>query len=165
MSQNPFNQLDAAYQASLRNAYKEAEVRRPGMVVLPEGNYQCMITSFSLKENPNYADELSLMLGFEVLTGDQKGVTVYKYYNINPESLDILKTDLTTLNVDIDHDITLLGEMKTADKILDQIVDVRIKHKQKRDGSGHYQNIYITRCLGKNANQFTEVQDDKLPFE
>lgn len=165
MSQNPFKQLDSAYQASLRNAYKSAGVRQPGRAMLPEGRYQCIVSAFSLKENRNYPDELSLILGFEVLHGDQKGVTVYKFYNINPESLDILKTDLTIMNVDIEEDITLLGEMKTADKIIDQIVDITVKHKRKKDEQGYYQNIFLNRCLGKSSDYLQEVEDDELPFE
>lgn len=165
-SNNPFNQLDPAYQASLNNAYKAAQVLGgSGNASLPEGKYQCIIGSFSLKPNKNYPDELTLMLGFEVITGDQKGAVAYKFYAINPENLDRLKTDMNTLNVDLSDDITVLGEMKTADQILDQIVDITVKHKRKPDGRGFYQNVYLNRSHGK-ADQFQPVDnDDDNPFD
>jgi hypothetical protein len=164
-SNNPFRNMDSAYQASLNNAYKAAQVRQGSNSMLPEGKYQCAISIFSLKPNANYPDELSLMLGFEVISGDQKGVTAYKFYSINPENLDTLKTDMTKLGIDLTQDITILGEAQTADAILDQIVDITVKHKKRKDKEGFYQNIYINRSIGKASDQFQEVDDDELPFE
>lgn len=167
-SQNPFNQFDNAYMASLNNAYREAQsLRRTGtMPMLPEGKYQCIVSAFSLKPSKNYPDELNLMLGFEVISGDQKGITAYKFYAINPESVERLKTDMQILNIDLEDDISVLGEFKTADAILDQIVDITVKHKRKENGT-FFQNIYLNRSMGKaSVNGFQPVEDDdELPFE
>ena len=165
---NPFRNMDAGYQASLNNAYRAATVRGGnGMAMLPEGKYQCIITAFSLKPNTKYPDELNLSLGFEVLTGDQKGVLVHKFYSIVPERLDTLKTDMVMLGVDLSDDITKLGELETADHLLDQIVNISVRHKKRPDGNGFFQNIFINRCLGKAGlpgEGFQEVDDDELPF-
>ena len=168
MSQNPFKSFDDAYLASLNNAYRAAEVKTPSATIIPEGKYQCVISAFALKPSRNYPDELNLSLGFEVLDGPQKGKTVFKYYMIIPEGLDILKTDMSCLGINLEDDITRLGELSTAEAILDQVVDITIKHKKKQKGEGVYQNIYINRCLGKIAvgdNSFQEVDDDELPFD
>lgn len=162
-AQNPFSQLGRDYQASLNNAYRDAQNLSTGMRSLPEGKYQCIICAFSLRPSKQYPDELSLSLGFQVISGDQKNVIVYKYYAINPENLDRLKTDMETLKIDLHDDITNLGEADTAEAIIDQIVDITVKHKAKTDGKGFFQNIYINRAYGKNS--FTEIEDDDNPFD
>lgn len=170
MSQNPFNGLDAAYMASLNNAYRAADGSSGFSHTLPDGKYQCAICAFSLKPSKKFPDELNLSLGFEVLNGDQKGVTVYKYYSIVPERLDMLKRDMVTLGVDLEDDISKLGELPTADKILDQVVDITVKQTPRRDGQkGWYQNIYLNRSLGKLSAVMGEVletvDDDETPFD
>ena len=163
---NPFKQNDDAYQASLNNAYKAAQsYNNNGIRMLPEGKYQCIIDAFSLKPSKLYSDELNLILGFSVITGEHKGETVFKYYAITPENLDRLKTDMITLNIDLSEDITILGEMKTAEAILDQIVDINIKHRRKKNGEGFYQNVYIVRSLGKADDTFMETEPGETPFD
>ena len=167
MSQNPFSSFDNAYMASLNNAYRDAETGyKPRS--LPEGKYQTVISAFALKPSTKFPDELNLALGFEVLSGDQKGVTAYKYYSITPEHISRLKNDMLVLGIDLEDDVSKLGELTTADKILDQIVDITIKHTQKKDGKGFYQNVYVNRSLGKISEGFQEVpegEDDECPFD
>lgn len=164
--QNPFDAFDATYMASLNNAYKAAQVYQGGPTILPEGKYQCIVSAFSLKPSKVYQDELTLSLGFEVIQGELKGRTVYKFYDINPEYLDTLKTDMNTLGIDLTEDIRKLGDMSTANHILDQIVDIQVKHKKKQKGEGVYQNIFLNRSMGKANGGFQEVEDDdELPFE
>lgn len=165
MSQNPFDAFDAAYKASLNNAYRDAKLIDQQGYMLPEGKYQCIISAFSLKPSTKFPDELNLSLGFEIIQGDQKGMTAYKYYQIVPENLDRLKTDMNTLGINLEDDITKLGELQTADKILDQIVDISIKHKRRDDGKGFYQNVYLNRSHGKAGDSFQETDDDENPFE
>ena len=168
MSTNPFDSFDSAYMASLNNAYRAAEAKGGGSFLPPEGKYQTIVSAFSLKPSKIFNDELTLNLGFEVLDGEHKGKTVYKYYSIIPEGLDLLKTDMTRLNIDLEDDIRKLGEMKTAEQIIDQVVDITIKHKKKKNGEGVYQNVYIDRSLGKVQppfENFKEVDDDQLPFD
>ena len=166
MSQNPFDAFDASYKASLNNAYRDAEVKSRRFTMLPEGKYQCIISSYEIKPSEMYADELTLKIGFEVISGDQKGIVAYKFYQIIPERMDTLKTDMTMLGIDLTGDISILGTAQTANKIVDLIVDITVRHKKKTDGKGFYQNIFINRCLGKaENNEFTEVDDDELPFE
>lgn len=162
MNQNPFKQLDSVYQASLNNAYRAATVRQGANRMLPEGKYQCIISAFSLKPSKAFPDELNLALGFEVLDGDQRGITTYKFYSITPERMEILKEDLMKLKIDLQDNIVNLGEESTANAILDQIVDITVKHKKRQNGDGFYQNLYITRSYGKEG--FTEV-DDETPFD
>ncbi len=167
MSQNPFDSLDAAYRASLKNAYRDAETGyKPRS--LPEGKFQAVISAFVLKPSSKYPDELNLTLGFEVINGDQKGVTAYKFYSLTPEHIGRLKPDMETLGIDLEEDVTKLGERTTADKILDQIVDITVKHTKKKEGKGFYQNIYINRSVGKLSEGFQEVpegEDDECPFD
>ena len=165
MSVNPFSNFDATYIASLNNSYRDAQVRSSGRTQLPEGKYQCMIDYVALKPSQYYADEMQLILGFEVISGDQKGVRVNKYINIIPERMDQLKTDLSILGVDLGDDIVNLGEQETIEAILDQIVDITVKHKARENGKGFFMNIFLNRSHGKAAATMQEVEDDDNPFD
>lgn len=162
MAMNPFNNYGQDYIASLNNSYRDAKVTSRGGTTLPEGSYQAFIHYVSLSPSKLYADELQLAIGMEVIAGDQKGARCTKFYAIVPERIGILKSDLNTLNIDIGDDITLLGEQETIDQILDQIVDITVKHKIHN--GKNYQNIYINRSAGK-ADNFVEADDDDNPFD
>ena len=168
MSQNLFDSYGRDYLSELNRAYRDAEVNtRTGL--LPEGKYQAHISYVSLNHSKIYPDEIQLGIVFTVLNGDQKGVRVSKYTPVTLENLSRLKSDLTVLGIDLGDDVSKLGNMEILDAILDQIVDITVKHKKRNDGKGVYQNIYINRSMGKNDGSagmdgFTEVDDDESPF-
>lgn len=169
MSQNLFDSYGQDYLSELNKAYQEAEVNTRASL-LPEGKYQAHISYVSLNHSKIYPDEIQLGMVFTVLNGDQKGLRASKYTPVTIENLGRLKSDLTVLGIDLGDDISQLGNMEILDAILDQIVDITVRHKKRNDGKGVYQNIYINRSMGKNGenagiNGFTEVaDDDELPF-
>lgn len=165
MSNNPFNALDPAYLASLNNAYRAAEVKSKGITILPEGKYQAMISAYLLKPSKIYQDEMNLQLGFDILSGEHKGKTVYKYYSIIPEGLDMLKTDMVMLGIDLQDDITKLGDELIGQSILQTVVDITIRHKKAKNSERIYQNVYINRVAGNASEAFMEVDDDESPFD
>lgn len=165
MAMNPFDNFDAAYIAALNNSYRDAKIRPSGRAMLPEGKYQTIIDSVSLKPSQYYADELQFAIGFEVLTGDQRGVKVSKYISVVPERIETLKNDLIILGVDLADDITNLGKPEVVQSMLDQIVDITVKHRRKDNGQGFYMNIYLNRSHGKSDNNFVESDDDDNPFD
>jgi hypothetical protein len=136
------------------------------MRLLDEGKYQTIISAYSLKPSKKFEDELNLMLGFEIISGQNKGIIVYKFYAINPERIDTLKGDMQILGIDLEETgIRALGDPATADKILDLICDIQIKHKKRTDGNGVFQNVYLSKCLGKAEDNFMETDDDECPFD
>ena len=165
MSNNPFNSFGPDYLASLNNSYRDAKVRARGggSATLPEGKYQAYINYVSLMPSKLYADELQLAIGFDILAGDQKGQHVAKYIAIIPERMEQLKNDLSVLNIDIGDDVSKLGEEETINQMIDQIVDITIRHK-KKDKGGFFQNVYIDRSLGKSDNFVEQDDDDDNPF-
>lgn len=164
MSINPFDSFDATYIASLNNAYRDAKTRSNGTSMLPEGKFQCIIDYVALKPSRTYADEIQLILGLTVVSGDQKGVHINKYLSIIPERMGFLKQDMYTLGVDLGEDVSILGEQEVMTEILDQIVDITVKHKARDNGKGFYMNIFIDRSHGKN-NTMQEIEDDDNPFD
>lgn len=149
---NPLEDCGMDYLASLDNAYADAEIREGGGGgLLPEGKYQMFVCNVSLGEN-KFIGVMQLAIGLEVLDGDMKGRKATKYLPLSVERMEYLKNDLLTLGVDLSDGIVKLGEQKTMLSMLDKVVDVTIKHKQKENGKGIFQNIFINRCVGDVSN-------------
>lgn len=147
--QNPLEACDMDYLAALDNAYADAEVRTEGSGagLLPEGKYQMFVSNVSLGEN-KFNDAMQLAIGLEVLDGDMKGRRATKFLPLTAERMEYLKNDLLVLGIDLSDGIVKLGEQKTMLSMLDKVVDVTIKHKQRDNGKGVFQNIFINRCVG-----------------
>lgn len=162
MGNNPFSSYDMDYISSLNNAYRDASVRG-GTNAVPEGKYQAALSYIALLPSKYFENELQLCLGFTILEGDQKGASLSKYISIIPESMERLKTDMTVLGLDLENNIVKLGEQDVLEGLLDTVVDLTVRHKQKKDGKGWYTNIYLNRASGKYEGDL-EVQDDDNPF-
>lgn len=150
--QNPLEACGMDYLASLDNAYADAEVRTEGTGgLLPEGKHQMFVSNVSLGEN-KFLNCMQLSIGLEVLDGELRGRRVTKFLPLTVERMEYLKNDLLTLGVDLSDGIVKLGEQETMMSMLDKVVDVTIKHKQKENGKGVFQNIFINRCVGDVSN-------------
>lgn len=162
---NIFDQYGMDYTASCNNALRAATIRPDRNVTLPEGKYQCRVFKPVLSPSKKYADELQMRLGFMVIDGGFKGVMANKYYAIIPDQMEILKNDLHVLGVDIGDEIRLLGEDSTLEKIDGLIVDITVKHRQRKESEGHFVNIYINRLITQDESEEAEEDDDDNPFE
>lgn len=165
MSNNPFNNYGMDYISSLNNAYRDAQVRNSNFT-LPDGKYQAALTYIALLPSKLYENELQLCLGFTVIDGEYKGHKLSKYQSIIPENMDRLKTDMTVLGLDLEGDITKLGEQDVLESLLDTIVDLTIKSKAKTKGNGFYTNVYLNRKAGmlSGENMIEADEDDDNPF-
>jgi len=164
MSINPFDQFGPDYISSLNNSYRDAKIKTRSSGIVPEGKYQTIVTYIALKPSRVYQNELQLAMSFEILDGEYRGTSVMKYTPIIPENMERLKTDLYILGIDLEDDVTKLGDQSTIEMILDQIVDITVKHKAREKSDGVYQNIFINRSHGKPSGDFEETEDDDNPF-
>lgn len=160
-----FDAMGREYAASMDNAIRSAQVRTPGAITLPEGNYQMYVAKVALKEGNTPDSYPNFLMQLTLLAGEYGGSSVYKWYSLEPDEtrMSILKTDLARLGMNLETILDLENEEKLT-KLLDQIVEVQVKDKKAKNGKT-YQQYYINRVVGYMGNApGSELDDDGLPW-
>lgn len=157
-----FDSFDPDYLASMDNAIRSAEVKSR-FTQLPDGKYQMYVQAVEVKES-RYADSYPCFyMQLTVTDGEFTGRSVYKRYPLEPikERLDILKTDLAMMGVDLRRMADLADEEKMS-ALLDQVLEVTIKSKPSNNGK-IYPNYYLNRVVG-SISEGHEVDPAETPW-